>query len=82
MKTRTFLFAFAAVAMIACGQAKEKKTFKVIEESLPQVEKFLSDKTSTPEEKVASYEETYEVMMTEFQTMMDSLSTDEEKAKK
>ena len=84
MKIREFLFAFAAVAVVACGQTKEKetKTFTVIEESLPQIEKFLSDNTSTPEEKVASYEETYEVMMTEFQTMMDSLSTDEEKAKK
>ena len=88
MKMRTFLFAFAAVAMIACGQTKgkeketETKTFNVIEKSLPQVEKFLSDKTSTPEEKVASYEDTYEVMMAEFQTMMDFLSTDEEKSEK
>lgn len=82
MKIRTILLACAAVAVMACGQTTEKKTYKVISESLPQVEKFLADKTSAPEERVASYEETYEAMMTEFQTMMDSLSTDEDKAQK
>ena len=34
----------------------------------------------TAEEKVKAFEETHEAMMQEFQTMMDSLSTDQEKA--
>ena len=34
----------------------------------------------TAEEKVKAFEETHEAMMHEFQTMMDSLSTDQEKA--
>ena len=34
----------------------------------------------TAEEKVKAFEETHETMMQEFQTMMDSLSTDQEKA--
>ena len=34
----------------------------------------------TPEEKVKAYEEAHEAMMTEYRQMMDSLSTDQEKA--
>lgn len=34
----------------------------------------------TPKEKLAAFEQAHEVMMTEYQTMMDSLSTDQEKA--
>ena len=34
----------------------------------------------TPEEKVQAYEAAHEAMVTEFQTMMDSLSADQEKA--
>ena len=34
----------------------------------------------TPEEKVAAFEEAHNAMMEEYQTMMDSLSTDQEKA--
>ena len=34
----------------------------------------------TPEEKVKAYEEAHEAMVTEFQTMMDSLSADQQKA--
>lgn len=54
MKLRTFLFALAAVAAVACGQ--------------------------TAEEKVKAYEEAHDAMMTEYTTMMDSLSTDPVKA--
>ena len=54
MKIRTFLFAAAAMAAVACGQ--------------------------TAEEKVKAYEEAHEAMVTEFQTMMDSLSADQQKA--
>lgn len=51
MKIRTFLFALAAAAVVACGQ--------------------------TPEEKVAAFDAEHDAMMEEFQTMMDSLSTDQ-----
>ena len=51
MKIRTFLFALATAAVVACGQ--------------------------TPEEKVAAFDAEHDAMMEEFQTMMDSLSTDQ-----
>jgi thiol-disulfide isomerase/thioredoxin len=56
--------------------------YKVIETSLPQLEKFFSDTTTVAEEKVALYEETLNVLMEEYNVMRDSLSTDEEKSKK
>ena len=97
MKTRTFLLALAAVAVMACGQTAQKKTgykvvdnslpqmetgYKVVDNSLPQMEKFLADDTSSAEDKVKLYEETTDAMMEEFQTVMDSLGTDQEKAQK
>ena len=82
MNMRTFLLSIAALAVMACGQTAEKKTYKVIDESLPQIEKFLSDKTSAPEEKVMLYEETCDLLMKEFHAGMDSLGTDQEKAQK
>lgn len=54
MKTRTFLFALAAVIVVACGQS--------------------------PEEKVKAFDEANEAMLEEFNTRMDSLSADQEKA--
>lgn len=54
MKTRTFLFALAAVVFAAC--------------------------TQSPEEKVKAYDEAHDAMVAEFRTMMDSLSSDQEKA--
>ena len=82
MKIRSVLFALAAVAVIGCGQNSKKAepAYKVVETSLPLMEKFLADKESAPEEKVALYEGVYMSMMDEFQKGMDSLSTDQEKA--
>ena len=54
MKTRTLLFALAAVIVVACGQS--------------------------PEEKVKAFDEANEAMLEEFNTRMDSLSADQEKA--
>lgn len=54
MKTRDFLFVFAAVAVAACAQ--------------------------TPEERVKAYEEAHDAMIQEYRQMMDSLSSDREKA--
>lgn len=54
MKTRTILFALAAVIVVACGQS--------------------------PEEKVKAFDEANEAMLEEFNTRMDSLSADQEKA--
>ena len=54
MKIRTFLFALAALAAVACGQ--------------------------TAEEKVQAYEQAHDAMMQEYRQMMDSLSTDPQKA--
>lgn len=83
MKIRTILFAFAATILMACGQhTSEKKDYKVIETSVPQIEKFLSDKSSSSEVRVALYEDANNALVSEFQTMMDSLSTDMEKSQK
>ena len=84
MKIRTLLFAFAAFAVIACGQTskKEEPTYKVISTSLSQIEKFFADTTTNPEEKVALYEETFNVLMEEYNVMSDSLSNDQENSKK
>ena len=51
---RNILFAFAAMAAVACGQ--------------------------TVEERIKAYDDAHDALMQEYQTMMDSLSTDPQKA--
>ena len=82
MKIRSFILACASVAAAACGQSTEKIAFKVLDESLPQVEKFLYEDNSDAEDIVALFEDTHEAMMTEYRQNMDSLSSDQALAQK